>query len=92
MKPQAFRWNEWNLEHATGHGASIEEIESIVLNAQRPYPMRSDRGTFSVIGRGVGGRLVKVVYVVDPDGRTAFVIHSMPLSSAQKRRYRRGRR
>jgi hypothetical protein len=37
-----------------------------------------------VIGRGIGGRLIEVVYVLDEDG-TAFVIHAMPLTTRRRR-------
>ena len=29
-----FRWNAWNLDHATRHGCTIPEIESVVLRAE----------------------------------------------------------
>jgi hypothetical protein len=37
-----------------------------------------------VIGRGQGGRFVKVIYVLDRDG-TAYVIHAMPLTTRRRR-------
>ena len=84
MAPRQFRWIDWNREHATGHGCTIEEIESVVRTAGRGFPRKSDRHKWQVIGRGIGGRWVEVVYLLDDDG-TAFVIHSMPLTGRRRR-------
>ena len=51
-----FRWNDWNCEHATGHGCTIPEIESVVRNRGRGFPRRIGDGKYLVQGRGVGGR------------------------------------
>jgi len=51
-----FRWNEWNLEHATDHGCAVSEIQSVVRNAGRGYPRNIGRGKFLVVGRGIGQR------------------------------------
>ena len=91
MKPSAFRWNEWNLEHATRHGVLPFEAESVVRSAGRGWPRKQGeaaRPKWVVQGCGQGGRMVQVVYVMDEDDTTAFVIHAMPLTT----RRRRGRR
>ena len=80
----AFRWNEWNMEHATKHGVTIAEIESCVLNARRPYPTNIGDGKKLVIGRGHGGRFIQVIYLTDPQG-TFYVIHSRPVKPRRKR-------
>jgi hypothetical protein len=68
-----FRWNVWNLDHATKHGVSSEEAERVVRNARKPYPAKIGDDKRLVQGRGKGGRFVQVVYVVDPDERvTSF--------------------
>jgi hypothetical protein len=82
--PTEFRWIEWNLEHATKHGCTVEEIESVVRNARRGYPRKVDRGKWQVVGRGMAGRMIEVVYVPDDDG-VAFVIHAMPLTTRRRR-------
>jgi uncharacterized DUF497 family protein len=33
-----FRWNEWNLEHATKHGISQQEAELVFRRARAPFP------------------------------------------------------
>jgi len=85
-----FRWNEWNREHIAKHDVSPEEAEFVANRARRPFPRKEGQKWF-VIGRGRGGRLVRVVYLLDIDG-TAFVIHAMPLTEREKRRHRRKRR
>ena len=84
MSPTVFRWIEWNVEHATKHGCTIAEIESVVRNADHGFPRKRDRKKWLVVGRGFGGRIIEVVYLLDDDG-TAFVIHAMPLKTRRKR-------
>ena len=79
-----FRWNDWNLVHATKHGVSVEEAEHVVRCARRPYPRRVGNDKWQVIGRGVGDRWVQVAYLVDPD-RRLFIIHAMPLTGRRRR-------
>lgn len=85
MRAAGFRWIEWNLEHATKHGCSIEEIESVVLRPPRGFPRNHGHGKILVQGRGIGGRVIEVIYVLDDDGKTAFVIHAMPLTTRRRR-------
>jgi len=86
-----FRWNEWNLEHATRHGISAEEAESIVNSTRAPFPEQIGDEKLLVMGRGKGGRFVQVIYVLDEDG-TVYVIHARPLTESQKKRLRRRRK
>lgn len=79
-----FRWNAWNLDHATQHGVTPEEAESVVRGARRPYPRREAEGKWLVQGRGVGGRMVQVFYVIGDD-RLAYIIHAMPLTTQRRR-------
>lgn len=86
-----FRWNAWNLDHATRHGVPTTEAERMVDNAGPPYPQAIEDRKRLVIGRGTGGRWLQVVYVLDADG-TAYVIHARPVTDREKRRMRRRRR
>jgi uncharacterized DUF497 family protein len=86
-----FRWNEWNLEHATKHGVAVEEVEALIEGMKAPYPEGRGDGKWIVKGRGAGGRFIQAVYAMDDDG-TIFVIHARPLTDAEKRQYRRRRR
>jgi uncharacterized DUF497 family protein len=83
-----FRWNDWNLDHATRHGVNPGEAEAVVRGATAPYPEHRGDDKYMVIGRGVGGRFVRVVFVEDEEGMV-FVIHAMPLRERDKWRYRR---
>lgn len=60
------------------------EIESVVRLAGRGFPRKLDRKKFLIIGRGVGHRMIEVIYLLDDDG-TAFVIHAMPLTTRRRR-------
>jgi uncharacterized DUF497 family protein len=86
-----FRWNEWNLEHATQHGVSTTEAESVVNAARPPYPEEAGEEKLLVIGRGQGGRSVQIVYIPDKDG-TLYIIHARPLTPSEKKRLRRRKR
>ena len=80
-----FRWNEWNLNHATQHGVLPEEAQAVVQSARPPFPEQIGKDKLLVMGRGTGGRFVQVIYVLDNDG-TAYIIHARPLTDRQKRR------
>ncbi len=86
-----FRWNAWNLEHVAVHAVDPEEAEMVVSHAEQPYPLRYPEGKFMVWGRGRGGRLLQVFFVLDED-KTIYVIHARPLTDQEKRRYRRRRK
>lgn len=84
----SFRWNEWNLDHATKHGVSVSEAEACVLAARKPYPLKIDDQKYLVVGRGAGNRWIQVIFVRDPEG-PAYIIHARPLNDRDKRRARR---
>ena len=84
MLPNAFRWIEWNLEHATRHGCTVSEIESVVRHPARGYPCKIGDGKWLVEGRGTGQRMIRVIYLMGRDDR-AFVIHAMPLTTRRRR-------
>lgn len=87
-----FRWNDWNVDHILRHGIVPGEAESVVLNAEPPYPSYEGDGRYLVRGQSDTGRYLQVAYVVDDDSRTFYVIHARPLTEAEKRRLRRRRR
>ena len=90
--PVEFRWNLPNIEHIARHGVEADEAEDVVRGARRPYPLAVEDDTFLVRGRTRAGRLLQVVFVLDPDD-TVYVIHARPLTEAEKRRItRRARR
>ncbi len=83
-----FRWNEWNTEHIAGHGVAPAEAEAVIQGARPPFPRRIEDDKWLVWGRGLGGRLLQVVFILDEDD-SIYVIHARPLTDREKRRYRR---
>lgn len=81
---KGFRWNAWNQDHATAHGCEIDEIESVVRRPGRGFPQKIGDEKLMIEGRGIGGRMIRVVYVLDEDD-TIFVIHAMPLTARRRR-------
>lgn len=86
-----FRWNAWNLEHATRHGVSVAEAEAVVSAARSPFPQQIGDDKLLVMGRGTAGRFVQVIYVPGDDG-TLYIIHARPLTDRQKKQLRRRKR
>lgn len=86
-----FRWNQWNVEHLVNHGVEPDEAEEVLREARSPYPRRIGEDKLLVWGRGRGGRLLQIIFVMDDDGMV-FVIHGRELTDREKRRYRRKRR
>jgi uncharacterized DUF497 family protein len=83
-----FRWNSWNEKYVERHGVAPDEAEEVVLGAKSPFPLAQDDEKFLVWGPTEVGRLVQVVFVIDP-GHAIFVIHARPLTEREKKRYRR---
>jgi len=80
-----FRWNEHNIEHAQKHGCTIDEIEAVASRPVHGYPRKIGNGKFRVVGRGVGDRIVEVIFVRDDDD-TMYVIHAQQISTRRRRR------
>lgn len=85
-----FRWNDWNTDKVEQHGVDLLEAERVVDAAARPYPLYRGDGKYLVWGRGRGGRLLQVVFVIG-EGGTVYVIHARSLTESEKRRFRRKR-
>jgi uncharacterized DUF497 family protein len=83
-----FRWNPWNEEHIGNHGVSPEEAERVIETARAPFPRMIDNDKRIVWGRGYGGRLLQVVFLLEEED-TVYVIHARPLTQKEKRRFRR---
>lgn len=83
-----FRWIEWNREHLAEYGVSMDEAESVVRRAQRPYPLHREDDKWLVWGPTHNGRLLQVVFIIDEED-TIFVIHARPLTDREKKRYRK---
>ena len=83
-----FRWIEWNVDHIAEHGVTPGEAERVVMAARPPYPESREDNKWRVVGTGVGGRFLQVVYLIEEEG-AIFVIHARPLTDNEKRRHRR---
>ena len=86
-----FRWNEWNVEHIARHGVRPDEAEEVVVDARTPYPLERPDDKWLAWGPTRGGRILQVVFVLDPDF-TIYVIHARTLTPREKQRFRRRRR
>lgn len=85
MDATVFRWNDWNLEHATRHGCSVEEIESVVRREIRHNRQRRQaEKKWYASGRGKGNRMIQVIFVLDTTD-SLYVIHAIPLTTRRRR-------
>ena len=84
-----FRWIDWNIGKVEDHGLTEIEVVHVVNNASRPYPKPLGNEKWLVIGPTRTGRVIQVIYLVDPED-TLFVIHARPLTPNERRR--RGRK
>jgi hypothetical protein len=81
--------------HIHGHGVSESEAEDVLGRPLENLPGRDDSRV--VIGRTRGGRVLKVICVVDDDGNgvfvvTAFDLRGKPLAAFKRRLRKRGMR
>ena len=83
-----FRWNDWNLEHATCHGVSPDEAEYVVEHARPPFPEEIGEEKFRVRDQTMAARYVQVIYIFDPED-VVYVIHARDLTEREKRALRR---
>ncbi|HKC26060.1 MAG TPA: BrnT family toxin [Thermoanaerobaculia bacterium] len=86
-----FRWNDWNVQHIAEHGVDPDDAEEAIETAGPSYPTAREDGKWLVWGRGRGGRLIQVVFVVDADD-SIFVVHARELTEREKRGFRRHER
>jgi hypothetical protein len=86
-----FRWNEWNVEHIAEHGIGPRAAEYIVNCASPPFPEKIGEGKYRACGQTPDGRYLQVIYIFSRPG-VVYVIHAMPLSDRDKRRFRKKRK
>ena len=84
-----FRWIPWNVGKVEGHGLSVSDVEFAVNHARRPYPKPIGNEKWLVVAPTRGGRIIQVIYVVDEEDESLFVIHARPLTDKERRRRRR---
>ena len=59
-------------------------------SARPPFPRREAAHKYRVRGQTIFGHFLQVIYLIESD-RVIYVIHARPLTSNEKRQFRRGR-
>jgi uncharacterized DUF497 family protein len=88
MQRYAFRWVQWNLDHAAKHGVSVAECERVIRAGR--YRQTKNR-KYRAVGRGDGGRWLQVVFALTGHDEV-FAIHARPLTESEKHQQRRRKR
>ena len=76
--------------HICRHRVSESEVEEVLASAGEDRPGRD--GARIAIGRTLSGRLLRVIYVPDPQPNSYFVITGFQLQGKAALAYRRRRR
>ena len=80
-----------NLEHLEKHGFSREDAEAAIIDPKRVSSFAKQDSSrerrFGVVGRGAGGGILHVVFVIRNGRVRPFYLREANL--AEKRRYRR---
>ncbi len=75
------------LPHIYNHHVSEEEVEDVLL---KPVEDRSGReGSRVAIGQTRAGRYLRIIYVLDPEPKSIFVITAFDLIGKPLMAYRR---
>ena len=78
------------LPHIFNHGVNENEVRQVLANPGEDRPSSDDSRT--ALGQTAAGRYLRVIYVPDPDGKSAFVVTAYDLRGKQLTAYRRRRR
>jgi hypothetical protein len=76
-----------DLPHIYDHDVEEEEVEDVLDNPGEDRPGRD--GSRVAIGQTRGGRLLRVIYVRDPQPDSVFVVTAYELSGKPLLTYRR---
>ena len=87
LKVRYYRDPETGQPHIYNHGVSEEEVEYVLLRPGEDRPGRD--GSRVAIGRTKRGRHLRVIYVVDPEPESVFVITAYDLVGKPLIAYRR---
>jgi hypothetical protein len=79
-----------SVPHIYGHDVSEPEVEEVLERPAEDYPGRE--GSRIAIGSTSAGRILRVVYVPDPEPSSVFVITAYSLRGKPLLAYRRRRR
>ncbi len=78
---------ETDLPHIYNHDVEEEEVEDVLDSPREDRPGRD--GSRVAIGQTRGGRLLRVIYVRDPQPDSIFVVTAYELSGKPLLAYRR---
>jgi hypothetical protein len=81
---------ETGLPHIYEHGVTEEEVRQVMRRAGLVYPEK--RNAKARLGQTEAGRYLKVVYVPDEGGESAFIVTAYELRGKALKAYRRARR
>jgi hypothetical protein len=76
--------------HIHNHGVSEEEVRQVLAQPGEDRPGSDD--SRMALGQTQAGRYLRVIYVPDPEGDSAFVVTAYELRGKQLKAYRRRRR
>ncbi len=76
--------------HIYGHGVTEDEVRQVLAHPGEDRPSSDD--SRMALGQTAAGRYLRVLYVPDPGGQSAFVVTAYELGSKQLKAYRRRRR
>jgi hypothetical protein len=76
--------------HLGGHGVTEAEAEQVLTKPAEDRP--GAEGARVAIGRTSSGRMLRVIYVPDPEGEGVFVVTSYELRGKPLAAFRRRRR
>lgn len=81
---------ETGLPHIYEHGITEEEVEQVMRGSGGD--VQGSRGSRMKLGRTSAGRYIQVIYTVDEEPGSVFVITAYELIGKAKRAYRRRQR
>jgi hypothetical protein len=91
MKVRFYIDPEMDAPHIYRHGVSEQEVEEVLARPGEDRP--GAEGARVAVGRTLGGRALRVIYVPDPEPESVFVITAYELRGKPLVAYRRrGRR
>lgn len=76
--------------HLRRHGVTEVDVQQVLASPLEDRP--GDQGSRVAIGRTPSGRILRVIYVPDPDGESLFVVTSYELTGKPLAAFRRRRR
>jgi hypothetical protein len=90
MELRFYRDPDSDEPHIHGHGVTEDEVRQVLARAGEDRP-GGDNSRIA-LGQTAAGRYLRVIYVPDPIGDSAFVVTAYELSGNQLKAYRRRRK